>query len=45
YELKMSANSQIKNPYEENLSLSKTLSKHRGWGRPDIFHMRGSVSD
>nr|CAG8629152.1 13429_t:CDS:2 [Entrophospora candida] len=39
----MSANSQIKNPYEENQSLSKKISKHRGWGRPDIFHMRGSV--
>ncbi|CAJ0760499.1 6790_t:CDS:2 [Entrophospora sp. SA101] len=39
----MSGNSQIKNPYEENQSLSKKISKHRGWGRPDIFHMRGSV--
>jgi putative membrane protein len=39
----MSANSQMKNLYNEDKSLSKTISKHRGWGRPDIFHMRGSV--
>jgi len=32
----------MKNPHE-NTSFLRTLSRHRGWGRPDFLHMRGSV--